>query len=307
VRTNRRRSIFVTGALLGTLAILVCSIPVFAQSRHNAKPIGDDDGEVLNVVAARAGSTEQIKLESLALYENGVEQKIRNFVFDPSPSKIVLLVDNSQTIRADIEKLKSAVREFAYEIYEGDQLFVLAYDEKAEILQEWTDDAKKVETAVGTVRKKGNPFLFDALQDTVNQVLIPMMPGTRKTAIVVISDGLDRGSKIPFDNVLNSLQRENVTVYALQLPDRTGGAYRRDQPKAGEVITKLTEGTGGAAFPFEEPQAAAKAICDELRKNRYFLSYIPLNTSSFDARRVFLTAGEGITVRTKNAQPPNVK
>jgi len=224
-----------------------------------------------------------------------------------SPAKIVLLVDNSQTIRADVEKLKSAVREFAYEIYDGDQLFIVAYDEKAEILQEWTDDAKKVETALGTIRKKGNPYLFDALQDTVNQILMPLMPGTRKTAIVLVSDGLDRGSKTSFDLVLNSLQRENVTVYALQLPDRTGGAYRRDQPKAAEAVAKIVEGTGGAIFPFEEPQAAAKAICDELRKNRYFLSYNPLNASSFDARRVFLTAGAGINVRTKNAQPPNVK
>jgi hypothetical protein len=57
----------------------------------------------------------------------------------------------------------------------------------------------------------------------------------------------------------------------------------------------------------EEAQTAAKFICDELRRNRYLLSYSPLNTSTYDARRVFLVADEGITVRTKNAQPPNVK
>lgn len=305
---QNRRLNFNAGAVIGALMILACAFAAPAQSRRNAKPFSNDDGLVLNVVAARTGgSAEQIKLENLALYENGIEQKIQSFAFDPSPAKIVILVDNSQTIRADVEKLKAAVREFAYEIYDGDQLFILAYDEKAEILQEWTDDAKKVENALGTIRKKGSPFLFDALQDTVTQVLMPMMPGTKKTAIILVSDGLDRGSKTTFDIALNSLQRENVTVYALQLPDRTGGAYRRDQPKAAEAVTKIVEGTGGAIFPFEQPQAAAKAICDELRKNRYFLSYNPLNASSFDARRVFLTASEGITVRTKNAQPPNVK
>ena len=103
------------------------------------------------------------------------------------------------------------------------------------------------------------------------------------------------------------MQTKNITFYAVQLPDRTGGAYRRNQPKAKEVITKLTEGTGGKAFEFEEAQTAAKFICDELRKNRYLLSYFPTNTSSYDARRVFLIADEGITIRTKNAQPPNIK
>lgn len=307
----KRTTGFAAGMLTGMLVVSLCLIAAVAlpaQSRHNAKPLSPEDGMVLSVVAYRTnGSAEQIKLDNLALYENGIEQKIRNFAYDPSPAKIVLLVDNSQTIRSDIEKLKSAVREFAYEIYDGDQLFILAYDEKAEIIQEWTDNSKKIEAALGNIRKKGNPFLFDAIEDTVSQVLRPLMPGTRKTAIVLVSDGLDRGSKTTFDNVLSDLQRENVVVYVLQLPDRTGGAYRRDQPKAAEAIDKIVEGTGGAIFPFNEPQAAAKAICDELRKNRYLVSYVPLNASSYDARRVFLTAGDGITVRTKNAQPPNVK
>ncbi|MEK7723222.1 MAG: hypothetical protein AAB336_02635, partial [Acidobacteriota bacterium] len=85
------------------------------------------------------------------------------------------------------------------------------------------------------------------------------------------------------------------------------GAYRRNSPKASAVVQQLTEGTGGKIFPFEEAQTAAKVICDELRKIRYLLSYSPINTSSYDARRVFLIADEGITLRTKNAQPPNVK
>jgi hypothetical protein len=123
----------------------------------------------------------------------------------------------------------------------------------------------------------------------------------------LIGDGLDRGSKTTFEKILGELQTKNIVVYSLQLPDRTGGAFRRNQPKAAAVVTQLTEGTGGKAFPIEEAQAAAKAICDELRKNRYLLSYFPTNTSSYDNRRVYLSAESGITVRTKNAQPPNIK
>jgi Ca-activated chloride channel family protein len=277
------------------------------QSRHSAKG-GDLEGTILSVTASRTdGKTDAIKIENLSLYENGFEQQIRNFSYDPSPSRIVLLVDNSQTLPADVEKLKKATMEFAYEIFEGDQLFILAYDEKAEIVQEWTDDAKKMEASLATFRKKGSPLLFDALDSAVSEVLLPLMPGTRKTAVVVIGDGVDRGSKMGFQKILARLQNENITVYALQLPDRTGGAFRRDQPKAAAVVTQLAEGTGGQVFPVEEAQTAAKAICDELRHNRYLLSYIPVNTSSYDIRRVFLTAAEGIAVRTKNAQPPNVK
>lgn len=283
------------------------SVSAVGQSRRSAK--GDSaEGTVLTVTASREDKkTEPIKLADLSLYENGIEQKIKNFSVDPSPSKLVILVDNSQTLPTSVEKMKQAVMEFAYEIFDGDQLFVLAYDEKAEIIQEWTDDAKKMETSLGTFRKKGNPYLFDALDLSVKEVLIPLMPGTRKTAVVIISDGLDRGSKTPFDNLVSELQNQNVTVYSLQIPDRTGGAYRRDKPKGGAVMNRLAEETGGKVFPFEEASIAAKFICDELRKNRYLLSYQPTNTSAYDAKKLFLLAGEGISVRLKASQPPNVK
>lgn len=292
--------------MLFCLALAVDS--VLAQSRRNVRDTGEEGGTVLSVVAARADSVaDPIRAENLSLYENGIEQRIKNFTFDPSPARIVLLVDNSKTIQPDTEALKAAVQEFSYEIFDGDQLYVIAYDEKPEIISEWTDDAKKIESSLATFRKQGNPFLFDALNATVSDVLLPLMPGTRKTAIVLISDGLDRGSTMQYENILNELQLSNITVYALQIPDRTGGAYRRNQPKASTVITNLTEGTGGRIFSFDEPQTAAKAICDELRKNRYLLSYSPTNNSSYDARKVFLIAQEGISVRTKNSHPPNVK
>lgn len=291
-----------------SLFFLLCATSAKAQSGHSARNITSADGTILSVVAKRTdGSTDPIKLENLYLYENAIEQKIKNFSYDPSPSRIVLLIDNSQTVPASVEALKKATMEFAYEIFEGDQLFVIGYDTKPEIIQEWTDDAKKIEASLNTFRKQGNPYLFDALDITVSEVLAPLMPGTRKTAIVVIGDGLDRGSKVSFEKVVDKLQNNNIVVYTIQMPDRTGGAYRRNQPKAREVVKQLSENTGGKAFELEEAQTAAKFICDELRKNRYMLSYFPTNTSSYDARRLFLIADEGISVRTKTAQPPNIK
>jgi Ca-activated chloride channel homolog len=279
----------------------------FSQSRHSNRG-NEIEGSIISVTAWRTDAAKDpIKLDDLYLYENGLEQRIRNFSYDPSPSRIVLLVDNSQTVNMDTERMKAAAMEFAYEIFEGDQLYVIAYDEKPEIIQEWTDNAQTLEASFANFRKKGNPHLFDALNAAAKEILLPLMPGTRKTAVVVIGDGLDRGSVSKFDATLAMLQDLDVTVYALQLPDRTGGAYRRDQPKAGAVLTQLAEGTGGKIFPFEEAQTGAKFICDELRKNRYLLSYLPVNTSSFEPRRVFLVANEGINVRTKMAQPPNIK
>jgi VWFA-related protein len=294
----RRTRVLIT---LLTTAVLAGSIAGQSGYRPNANASG---GVMVGVVARRDGNkTTPITSKELSIYDNGVEQSIRNFTPDPSPARIVLLVDNSLTIRADVDKLEQAAREFAYEIFEGDKLLIIGYDEEAEIVSDWTDDAKAIETKLKLFRKKGQPHLFDAIRAVVEEALRPMQ--NPKRIIVVISDGLDRGSKATFEQTLAELQSENIMVYAVQAVDRTRGAIRRDVPKPKVVIDKLAEGTGGQIFSIDEPQVAAKAICDELRQNRYVLSYVPSSAPFGQARSLLVVGNEGITVRSKSMQQPN--
>jgi Ca-activated chloride channel homolog len=276
------------------------SVPGQAGRRSDASVQGS---VLLSVVAKRdrEGSA-AITGKQLAIFDNGVQQDIRNFSRDPSPARIVLLVDNSLTLRADIDRLEEAAREFAYEIYEGDKLLIVGYDEQAEIVADWTDNSQAIETSLKSFRKKGQPHLFDALY-AVSDSLRPL--SGQKRVVIVISDGLDRGSKTTFEQVLADLQLQDIVVYCVQAPDRTRGAIRRDVPKPKQVIEKLAEGTGGLIFPIEEPRAAANAICDELRKSRYVLSYLPSSRPFGESRRLLVLADQGITVRSKTSQPPN--
>jgi len=299
---NRRRknptwraAVFVLTALLliGTLA-----------GQAGRRPQGNGDTTTLvNMVASRAdGSTAPITAKDIALFDNGVEQAIRHLSPDPSAARIVLLVDNSLTLRADVEKLEAATLEFAYEIYDGDKLLIVGYDKAAEIVSDWTDDAKKIQTELKTFRKRGEPHLFDAVVAVIEDALRSL--STQKRVVVVISDGLDRGSATKFEDILSRLQSLDITVYAVQAPDRTRGAIRRDVPKPVQVVEKLVEGTGGQVFPIDDSRAAAKAICDELRKNRYVLSYAPKGVPFDEARRLLVVGDTGINVRAKAMQQP---
>lgn len=303
---NLRRTTTGTFALLrvGVLIIIAgCLLgAVWAQAGRRAHPTGEGSS-MMNVVAVRSNqSATPITAKDIALFDNGVEQSIKSFLPDRSAARIVLLVDNSLTIRADVEKLESAVLEFAYEIYDGDKLLIVGYDDNAEIVSDWTDDSKKIATELKAFRKKGDPHLFDALLAVVEDALRPLT--SQKRAVVVISDGLDRGSKAKFGAALAALQNLDVAVYCVQAPDRTRGAIRRDVPKPRQVIDDLAEGTGGQIFPIDDPGAAAKAICDELRRNRYVLSYMPKSVVYSEQRRLLVIAEEGINVRAKTMQPP---
>jgi VWFA-related protein len=286
--------ILVTGCLLGAL---------WAQAGRRSHPSGEG-ASMVNVVAVRSNeSATPITARDISLFDNGVEQTIKSFVPDRSAARMVLLVDNSLTIRADVEKLEAATLEFAYEIYDGDKLLIVGYDDNAEIVSDWTDESKKIATELKTFRKKGDPHLFDAIMAVVEDALRPLT--AQKRAIVVISDGLDKGSKAKFTAALSALQSLDITVYCVQAPDRTRGAIRRDVPKPRQVIDDLAEGTGGRIFPIDDPSAAAKAICDELRKNRYVLSYLPQSVLFSEARRLLVVGEKGIVARSKTMQPPN--
>jgi Ca-activated chloride channel homolog len=285
---------------LGLLLVSLSAV-IMGQAGRRSRPV-NEGGVLLGVVAKLENNPERpVTVKQVALYDNGIEQTIRNFSADPAPARIVLLVDNSLTIRADVEKLEAAAREFAYEIYEGDKLLIVGYDEQAEIVADWTDDAKSIEASLKSFRKKGDPHLFDGLSAVADEALRALTG--QKRVIVVISDGLDRGSKTTFNRILSELQSLNISVYAVQAPDRTRGAIRRDTPKPKQVIEKLVEGTGGLVFPIDEPRVAAKAICDELRKNRYQLFYVPSSTPFGEPRRLLLVGEQGVIVRAKSMQP----
>ena len=285
--------------LLSTACLLSS---LLAQAGRKAHP-SSEASALLNVVAVRTnGAANPITAKDISLFDNGVEQTIRNFAPDLSPAKIVLLVDNSLTLRADVENLEKATLEFAYEIFDGDKLLIVGYDNNAEIVSDWTDDAKKIGAELKTFRKKGDPHLFDAIMAVVGDALQPL--SAQKRAIVVVSDGLDRGSKAKFKQALSALQALDITVYCVQAQDRTRGAIRRDVPKPRQVIDDLAEGTGGRIFPIDDPGAAAKAICDELRKNRYVLSYLPQSVPYDESRRLLVMGEQGINARAKTMQPP---
>jgi Ca-activated chloride channel family protein len=294
-------------ARLGYAAVFILLLSIGAALMAQAgrrQATSNEGGVLVSVVARRTDkSAAPVTAKQLSVYDNGVEQTILNFTPDPSPARIVLLVDNSLTIRADVEKLEKAAREFAYEIFEGDKLLIVGYDEEAEIVSDWTDDAKSIESSLKLFRKKGQPHLFDAASAVIDQSL--RATPVQKRVIVVISDGLDRGSKTSFEKILADLQRSDIVVYAVQAQDRTRGAIRRDVPKPKQVIDKLVEGTGGAIFSIDEPGTAAKSICDELRKNRYVVSYLPSSAPFGEARSLLVLSDEGITVRAKTAQQPN--
>jgi VWFA-related protein len=303
-------------------ALLLCACAVAAIAQSGRKAISGRHSELVPVIAQRiddpnkpkplltGASSEneedgRVPKSALELFDGGVQQKIESFMQDPTPARIVVLLDNSSTLLTDVKKLAAVPAAFAPEIYEGDKVMVIGYDTKPEVITDFTDDPKQLQNTLGLLRKTDAPRLFDALNVVVEDVLRPEV-GFSKRVIVVAADGLDRDSKIKFDDILAKLQTENITVYAIKVRDRTRGALRRDSAKPADVLDKLTTGTGGNLYQIDgDLKQSVKEICDELRKDRYQLSYYPEGINPINKRLLLISSSyPTITLRYKGWHPP---
>jgi VWFA-related protein len=318
--TQQRQTIFFLLVLALLLAVFYLPQTSQAQSGRNiannrrtlAVPVIaqriDDPNKPKRLLASVEDKAEADKIITkleLALFDGGVQQKIEAFAPDPTPARIVVLLDNSATLQTDVKKLASVPAAFSPEIYEGDKVMVIGYDAKPEIIADWTDKPDDLQNTLDLLRKTDSPHFFDALNVTMEDVLRPEV-GFSKRVIVIVGDGLDRGSSIKFDKILATLQDENITVYAIQVRDRTRGALRKDAPKPAEALEKLTVGTGGKLFGNEvDVKDAVKEICDELRNDRYQLTYYPEGINPINKRLLLVSSSEPtLQMRYKAYHPP---
>ena len=75
--------------------LAICGVLMAQAGRRPAVSSGGG-GVLVNIIAARTDkSAAPITAKQVSVYDNGSEQTILNFTPDPSPARIVLLVDNS--------------------------------------------------------------------------------------------------------------------------------------------------------------------------------------------------------------------
>jgi Ca-activated chloride channel family protein len=290
------------------LAIVCTLLVAGAAPAQSGRQSGSERGkEVLHIVEqAEATGTPAppLRRDAFDLFEGGEPQTLETLVLDQSPARIVLLVDNTKSLHASLDELKAAAHALVNELYEGDQMMVVGFDQSAYILQDFTTRLDALDaTADEKFQKQGFPRLFDAITATITDAFGGVT--SEKRAIVLVGDGYDNLSKEKFDDVVAALQREDIIVYVLQVPDRTRNASRPVGPKPLQAIARLTEATGGRIFPIADAKTAAKTITEELRLNWYRAVYTPRGVDRLAERNILIMKHDegGPVLRTKSSYP----
>ncbi len=222
--------------------------------------------------------------EAFSVFEDGVKQDVIFFSGTQLPTALGLLVDTSASMNDKLPIAQQAAVGFIERMRTDDILTIVDFDSRAEILQTFTADRAQLSAAIRRTTAGGSTSLYNAVYIALNEFKkirqADNEQDVRRQAIVVLSDGEDTSSLVPFEEVLELAKRSEVAIYTIGLKD--GGGRTRPLGGFSEsdfVLKQFAQETGGKAFfpgAADELPAIYGQVADELAA-QYTVGYASRN------------------------------
>ncbi len=221
-----------------------------AQPAKEAQPAQQDDQSVttikkdvnvVNVLATVRNKDGKIvstlNKEDFKLEVDGKPQTIKYFArVTDTPLTLGLLVDTSLSQRRLLDKERTASYVFLNDLLNEtkDKAFVIHFDYEIELLQDLTSSRPKLEAALQKLEvpeaqsrqtadpnsgqsRGGGTKLYDAIFLASDEVTSKVQG---RKALIILSDGVDQGSKVGLARAIEAAQRANTLVYTILFADK---------------------------------------------------------------------------------------
>ncbi|HZH34112.1 MAG TPA: VWA domain-containing protein, partial [Pyrinomonadaceae bacterium] len=243
----------------------------------------------VNVVDRAGRAVNGLTAADFTVFESGAERGILSVETTTAPFNLVLLLDVSGSVEERVDFIRKAARNFINTVSPQDKLAVIVFRDDIEVLSNFTTDRRKLSESLDTFDAGGATALYDSLAYTLVETLKPLRG--ERTAIVILSDGDDNRSFIPFDPLLGAIEESGALIYPLYIPSglipasRTIESNRTIDPirtrylslttKAEEEAKRLAEVSGGVYFPIRRLEDLQKAYDDVVAQLRtaYTVTY----------------------------------
>ncbi len=240
------------------------------------------------------------------VYEDKVPQQIESFSLQEVPTNYAMVIDNSGSLRFQLEKVIEAGKTIVGTNRPDDETGVIRFvsSSKIEVVQDFTADKQDLNDALDNLFiEGGQTAIIDAIYlaaEKVNEYEKTQNPYDRKRrALILVSDGEDRSSYYNEEQLFKLLRESDVQIYAVgfvkDLSDEGNFIRKSDQKKAKSFMERLATETGGKSyFPntIAELDGIAKDIARELR-TQYVLSYTPTEDRDGKFRNIKVDVKDG--------------
>jgi Ca-activated chloride channel homolog len=273
------RGPLVSFLLLTAFLSLPGSERAFAQSDSNYGLRVDSTLVVVPVTVTDSTNRFVVGLDQqdFRLFEDGREQKIKQFAGEDAPLSIGLLVDTSGSMGVKIETSRQAVAQFLKTMNAQDEAFLIEFSDRAKLITEFTRQAADIESKLQSVESQGLTALLDAVDLGLHEMKKSRNP---RKALLIISDGGDNNSRYTAQEIKDLVREADVQIYSMGVFERFPLLSLTPAEVSGpHLLSELSEQTGGRAIPASSSAALpgiARRIGIELR-NQYVLAYSPSN------------------------------
>jgi VWFA-related protein len=256
--------------------------------------------------------------DDFALDEDGRPETITYFAREKDlPLTVGLLVDTSMSQRRVLGDERTASATFVdhtLRVDIKDQAFLIHFDREVELLQDLTTSRKKLDDALNLLQTPelerasdgderphgGGTLLYDAVFLASDEL---MQKQQGRKALIVLSDGVDRGSKESLESAIEAAQRANTVVYSILFksdepyggggfgghqggwggmggPGMGGHRYpqqREQRPDGKKILDRISKETGGRMFEVTKKQPVDQiyAQIEQELRDQYILGYVP--------------------------------
>ena len=279
--------------LVATLAIVVAASPAGIRGQDPAFASKAAPVRVDVLVTDNGVAVTGLTAADFEVTDNGVVQQIDLIEFDKLPLNVILALDLSASTTGErLLHLRLAARAVLGGLGSTDRAALLTFSDGIQLAHGLSADAAAVRAALDKVQPSGGTALVDGAFSAL------MLAGrdAGRDLVVVFSDGLDTGSILSRERVLESARRSDAIVY---------GVTAGNSGKVG-FVSSLSEQTGGQSMEISSTMDLQKTfvgILDEFRR-RYVLSFTPRGVSGtgwhrlqvrVKGRRAVITARQGYT------------
>jgi VWFA-related protein len=242
------------------------------------------DVEVVNVFCTvhdhRNALVRDLKQDDFNIFEDGRPQEIRYFAQENNlPLTVALLVDVSGSVHWFVEDEKRAAAKFLEQVLRpDDRALLVGFSSTIILWQDLTSSTQLLGAALEKLRSipfKGLPplgvpmpstLLYDAVQKTAEAKLKPL---SGRKVLIVLSDGLDNGSSMHLDSVLEAVQATNTIVYGVCFESGFSGC---------SFMKDMSDPTGGHTFHVKKiPVAKIFETIEQEVRGQYVLGYVSTN------------------------------
>jgi len=325
--------------------LLLADLPVRSQQ---SAPITLDVNAVnlLATVRDKKGDiVRNLTKDDFTLEQDGKPQTITYFAKESDlPLTLGLLVDTSMSQRRVLDQERAASRTFLDQVLrvDKDKAFVIQFDREVTLLQDLTSSREKLQAAIDHIDTPqfsqggsggssgsgggssggsggggggrgshgyggGGTLLYDAVFLASDEL---MKKQKGRKAVIILTDGVDHGSKENLEEAIATAQRADTLVYCILFADKegygNGGGYggphmggggmggrggrgggypprtQESRPDGKKVLKQMSEATGGRFFEASKKEPIDKiydAIDEELRY-QYSLGYTPVKADT---------------------------